>query len=190
MNAELILFGKRVSMARQVRRRWLVVLIYAALALLMVPLWYFTHWRGTGVYAFWAAMLACRLFLGGYYAGGLVKPFSGKAPKQTDAPPPLLLLKLNVYRPVLADEDPAYRNDERDVQQRDHAHYQAYQGVGLAVMVPWFITSLRLIKPGLLGWIPMDPDEMYYGLLMIVLTLFFTLPQSILLWTEPDMEEE
>ena len=189
MNAELVLFGMRVNMAQRQRRRLLVVLIYTALAVLMAVLWYFSHWRGTG-YVFWACLLACRWFLGGYYAGGLVKPFNGKAPKRSDMPPPLLLLKLRVYRPVLAADEPAYRNDERELHQRDHAHYLAYQALGVAVLVPWLLSSLRIIKPGLLGGIPMSPDEMYYGFLMAALTLFLTLPQAILLWTEPDMERE
>ena len=190
MNAELVFFGKRLNMAQRQRRRMLVVLIYASLAILMAALWHFSHWRGTGAYVFWAAMLICRLCLGGYYAGGLVKPFRGKAPMQSEMPPPLLLLKLRMYKPVLADGDPAYRNDERDLHQRDRAHYLAYQGLGWAVLVPLFLATFRLIKPALLDWIPMAPDEMYYGLLLIALTLFLTLPQAIMLWTEPDMESE
>jgi hypothetical protein len=65
MNAELVLFGMRVNMAQRHRRRTLVIAIYAALTAFMTTLWFFSHWRGTGVYVFWAAMLVCRLFLGG-----------------------------------------------------------------------------------------------------------------------------
>jgi hypothetical protein len=190
MNAELVFFGMRLNMAQRNRRRTLVIAIYAALAALMATLWFFNHWRGTGVYVFWAAMLVCRLFLGGYYSGGLVKPFSGKAPKRSSKPPPLLLLKLRVYQPVLAADEPAYRNDERELHQRDHAHYLAYQALGVAVIVPWLLASLRIIHPASFTWSAMSADEMYYGFLMAALTLFLTLPQAILLWTEPDMERE
>ena len=33
-------------------------------------------------------------------------------------------------------------------------------------------------------------DQLIYGLLICLFILFLTLPQAILLWTEPDMEEE
>jgi hypothetical protein len=103
-------------------------------------------------------------------------------------PPPLLLLKLRVYAPLLAREDGSFRSDERELHQRDHAHYQAYQALGIAVLVPFFLASMRVLRPSLTAWIPINPDEMYYGLLLIALLLFFTLPQCILLWTEPDMD--
>ncbi len=190
MRAELNFFGRTLDMARQRRRRALVVVIYAALAVLMAVLYLLTHWRGSGAYMFWAAMLACRLFLGGYYNGGLVKPFNNRPPRQYAAAPPLLLLKLRIYQPVLPDDDTAYRNDERELNQKDRAHYLAYQAVGVSVIIPMFLASLRIMHPALLASVPMTPDQMYYGLLLITLTLFLTLPQSILLWTEPDMEEE
>lgn len=190
MNAEVLILGRRISMASQARRRILVVAIYAAFTLLMAVLWFTTQWRGTGAYLIWAAMLACRLFLGGYYAGGLVKPFNGKAPKQYQMPNSLLALKLRIYQPIPEDDQAAYRNDERELHQRDHAHYLAFQAVGVAVCVPMLMASMRLIRPSLMGWIPMQPDAMYYGLTLVAIILFLTLPQAILLWTEPDMEPE
>ena len=105
MNAELVFFGMRVSMARRDRRRALVISIYVALAVLMAALWFTSHWHGTGAYVFWAAIIACRLFLGGNYAGGLVKQFEGRAPRQNQRPPSLLALKLRIYRPVLAADE-------------------------------------------------------------------------------------
>jgi hypothetical protein len=179
-----------MDMAQQSRRRALVVLIYAVLAALMIGMWFADHWHATGTYVFWAAMLACRLFLGGYYNGGLVKPFTGKAPMRSEMPPPLLLLKLRVYAPMLAIEDGGFRNDEREVKQRDRAHYQAYQAVGIAVVVAWFVAYMGMLKPAWLAAIPMTPYQMFYGLTLVTLVLFLTLPQCILLWTEPDMETE
>jgi hypothetical protein len=190
MNAELVFFGHRVSMAQRYRRRALVVSIYASLALLMAVLWFTSHWHGTGAYVFWAAIIACRLFLGGNYAGGLVKPFNGAAPRQNDMPPPLLALKLRLYQPVLAADESKYRNDEREQHQRDWAHYKAYQTLGVVMCALWALSLQRIVRPELLNGIGMSPDEMYFGLLLIVLTLFLTLPQAILLWTEPDMEPE
>ena len=190
MRAELVLLGRRVDLARQARRRALVVLIYTVLAALVIGLWFADQWRATGTYVFWAAMLACRLFLGGNYSGGLVKPFTGKGPRQYDAPPPLLLLKLRVYAPLLAAADGGFRNDERELKQRDRAHYQAYQALSLAVVIAWLVAGIGMIHPVWLGWIQMTPYQMFYGLTLLTLMLFLTLPQCILLWTEPDMEAE
>ena len=188
MNAELVLFGKRVDMARRARRRALVVAVYGALAVLIAVLWYFTHWRGTGAYVLFAATLACKLFFGGYYRGGLVKPFQYKKPANAGAPPPLLLLKLRVYKPVLQPDEDAFRNDEREVHQRDRAHYLAYQWLPVCLAAPWFVAYLRMLRPGLL--VPgMTVDEFYFALTLIGMALFLTLPQAILLWTEPDMDE-
>jgi hypothetical protein len=190
MNADIVILGRRISMASQTRRRALVVALYTAMAVLMVVLFISTGWRGTGGIVIWAAIFACRFFLGGYYAGGLVKPFNGKSPKQYEQPPSLLALKLRVYQPMPAEDDSAWRSDERELHQRDHAHYLAFQAVGVAVCVPMLIASMRLIRPSLMSWIPMPPDAMYYGLTLVAIILFLTLPQAILLWTEPDMEEQ
>jgi hypothetical protein len=190
VNAELVFLGRRVSMAQRDRRRALVIGIYCALALLMVALWFTTHWHGTGGYVFWAAILACKLFLGGNYSGGLVKPFNGRAPRRSEMPPSLLALKLRMYRPALTADESKYRNDEREQHQRDWAHYKAYQVLGVIMCLLWALSLQRIVRPELLNGVGMSPDEMYYTLLMIMLTLFLTLPQAILLWTEPDMETE
>jgi hypothetical protein len=186
MNAELVFFGRSIDMAPRHRRRMLVIAIYAVLAVLMIVL---IHWRIVGGYLIWAILLACRLFLGGYHSGGLVKPFNAKGPARADEAPPLLLLKLRVYQPVTGANGEFYRNDERELRQRDRAHYRAYQAMAIACVVPWAYSAMRL-KPGLFGWIPFSPDVVFYGLMMVILALFLTLPQAILLWTEPDMETE
>jgi hypothetical protein len=189
MNAELVFFGKRVDMARRHRRRLLVIAIYTALATLVACLWTFTHWHGSGLYIFWATMLVCRLFLGGYYRGGLVKPFSPNAYERFEAAPPLLMLKLRIY-PQISGSGESYRSDERELRQRDHAHYAAYQALGCALAVLWLLASVRNDSPRLFDWLTMPSDELFCGLSMIALTLFLTLPQAILLWTEPDMETD
>ena len=190
MNAELVLLGKRVEMARRSRRRALVIGVYMGLAVVVALTWWLTGWRGTGVWVFWAIMLACRFFLGGYYRGGLVKPFVYRKPMNAEMPPPLLALKLRVYQPVLQADDDGFRNDERELVQRDRSHYQAYQAIGVLVAAEAFVASMRMLKPQLAAWMTVPPDQMYYGFALIILTLFLTLPQAILLWTEPDMEEQ
>jgi hypothetical protein len=187
MNAELIFFGKRVDMARRQRRRILVIVIYAALALLLASLWWLTHWHGSASWAFWAILLACRFFLGGYYRGGLVKPFSNRRLRHSDVAPPLLMLKLRIYQPPPGNDEP-YRNDERELHQRDHAHYAAYQVLGSALAVLLLLALIGNDFPKLFDWLSMPASELFCGLTMIAVTLFLTLPQVILLWTEPNMD--
>jgi len=188
MKAELTLLGKRIDMASRARRRTLVVLIYAALAALMVGLFFADHWRTTGYYLVFATFLINRFFLGGYNFGGLIKPFSGKPPHRSDAPPPFLLLALRVYPTEPSTSE--YRSDERELGQRDHTHYQAYQWIASVLAVLWLLAGWNTFKPQLLAWIPVSPGLLLYGLVLAAMVVALTLPQSILLWTEPDMEED
>ena len=188
MRAELVLMGKRLDMASQLRRRTLVVSIYAALAALMTGLWLLDHWHVTGVYMLFATMLVNRLFLGGQYFGGLVKPFNNKAPRRYAEPPLLVLLKFGLY-PVPEPEN-HYRNDERELHQRDHAHYIAYQSLAVVLAVVWLLTNWKMHEPRILAWAPVSADLLLYGFVLAAIIAAFTLPQAILLWTEPDMDEE
>jgi hypothetical protein len=185
MRAELAFFGKSLDMAPQAHRRTLVVLIYVALAALMAGLFFADHWRVSGYYLVLATFLVNRLFLGGYNFGGLIKPFNGKPPQRTEVPP-FLLLALRVYRPEPAESE--YRSDERELQQRDRAHYQAYQTLAVVLAVLWLLTSWNTFKPQLLAWVPGSANLLIYGLVLAAIVAALTLPQAILLWTEPDME--
>ncbi len=186
MRAELVLMGKRLDMAARVHRRTLVVSIYAGLAVLMAALWSVDRWHTSGVYMIFATILVNRLFLGGYNFGGLIKPFNGKAPQRSDTPP-FLLLALRVYRPE--PEESEYRNDERELHQRDRAHYQAYQALTIALTVLWLLADWKMKAPRLLAWVPVSADVLLYGVVLMAIVAAVTLPQAILLWTEPDMEE-
>ena len=188
MNADLALFGQTISMARRRRRRVLVAVIYSMLAVLLIGSFVLGNWRTASPYVIWAVIIACRLFLGGYYPGGLVKPFNGKGPKQFEMPSSLLALRLRVYPPVPGADGESHRNDERELSQRDRAHYRAYQVLGASLVVPWMILSL-FGDPRLFHWNAATLDHLCAVLLLAILALFLTLPQSILLWTEPDMEE-
>lgn len=188
MRAELVLMNKRIDMAPRARRRALVVAIYAVFAALILACWLANPGWGDGaVWIIWAAIFACRLFLGGYAPGGLIKPFNNKPPRQSDAPPPYLLLKLRAYQPVSTDNS-EYLNDERELHQRDHAHYLAYQVLSFGVLIPMLARSVQHFMPKLLASSGMTASQFYYGLGLIAFLLFMTLPQVILLWTEPDME--
>jgi hypothetical protein len=186
MRAELVLMGKRVDMAAQAHRRALVVGLYSTLALGMAGLFYADHWRTSGYYLVFATFLINRIFLGGYSFGGLVKPFSEKAPPRNDAPPPFLMLALRVYQPALSDN--AHRSDERELEQRGRAHYQAYQALTVVLAVLWLLAGWNAFKPAwIAGLGPVAPLAVY-GVVLAGIVLALTLPQAILLWTEPDME--
>lgn len=193
MRAELILMGKRIDMAPQRNRRTLVLLIYASMALIMIGFWFVDRWRTTGTYMIFVTIAVNRLLLGGYNFGGLVKPFSEKVHRAAEQPPPFLLLGLRVYRPQPGDSE--YQNDERELQQRDHAHYVAYSALVGALVLIWFASAFARIAPKLLGAVPLMPSapnlaiDLIYGITLATIVTSVTLPQSILLWTEPNMPE-
>jgi hypothetical protein len=186
MKAELVFLGKSIDMAPRTNRRALVVLIYTGMAALMAGLWMLDGWHVTGVYLVFATLLVNRVFLGGYGFGGLIKPFNGKAPARSEAPPPFLMLALRVYQ--LPPEENQFRNDEREVRQRDRAHYLAYQVLSVALAGMWLLADWKLNSTRLLAWVPVSADAMLYGLVLAAVVVSVTLPQAILLWTEPDME--
>jgi len=191
MRAELVFLGRRVDMAAQRSRRTLVVLIYAGFAALLAWSWLADHCRTGGVYLIFATLLVNRLFLGGHYFGGLVKPFNGKGPRRSQAMPSELSLVLRIYRPE--PEESEYRNDERELDQRNSAHYQAYYVLAVALLVLWELANLQVHLPRILARIGLTA-ELAVSLLgagtLAAIIVAFTLPQAILLWTEPDMEEE
>lgn len=188
MRAELVLMGKRVEMAQRTRRRTLVVCIYVALAAMLVGFWFIDQWRVSGPYLVLATIPFNRFFLGGNYFGGLIKPFRNRPPRRNDVPPPFILLALRVYRPPLGETD--YINDERELHQRDLAHYHAYQAVTIALLLIWLLSNPRWMAGPLPAWFPLTPSQLVYGLILAAVVTAATLPQSILLWTEPDLEQE
>jgi hypothetical protein len=187
MKAELVLMGKRVDMAPQMHRRILVMSIYLCFLVLMAIFWSIDRWRTTGVYIIFATVFVNRFFLGGYYFGGLVKPFNGKAPRRSETPPPFMLLALRMWKP---DPEPnEYRNDERELEQRDRAFYLSYQVLTIALTLVWLISDWMMKMPRLLARvIPVSANVLLYGFVLLACVVAITLPQSILLWNEPDME--
>ena len=143
--------------------------------------------RGAGRYAsllpltwFWASML------GGLSFTGPVRLFSPWQRKFADGsawgidpgrPHPYLK-----DRPLL---HPIGCLDEHDIAIRDRAHYLAYStlrwpAIGAALFAPLFLMHS-------------SSEQVAHILFLIsvpVAALFFSLPQAIILWTEPDVEPE
>ena len=188
MRAELVLMGKRVDMAPRTNRRVLVAILYASLAAAMAGCWFADRWHTSAAYLILLTIPFNRLFLGGFYFGGLIKPFSGKPPRRNTAPPPYLLLALRVYKSE--PEENEYRNDERELAQRNSAFYTAYAPITVFIALLWLLMNFRDHIPRLLARFSVPIDSLLYGLATAAAITAVTLPQAILLWTEPDMEEE
>lgn len=165
MNTEYAVGNIRIRFESRTRRRWLVVLFYAAVAALgFAP--FSAHpnilsvWIVGGCAALWGALFIVLTWIAG---------------------------------------DPRLRGDEREAYRRDHAHYLAYRILlygFLGVVVFYFsLTPLarlfleshpsalfpRVVLSGSLG---------EHFAFMATAFLIGSLPQAVLLWTEPDMEAD
>ena len=198
MKTKLTLFGRQFDMASRARRRKLVVFIYLGFAALILVGWALDRWGVLGAGLILFSSYISKLILGGYgtEGRGLVKPFLGNEVRaRYDKNPNSHWSKLaSITIPKIAD-DPEFLSDEREVRSRDSAHEVAYRGLGMVVIVTFLVAYLEhsgsrlLAKIGVILPIACF-DQLIYGLLICLFILFLTLPQAILLWTEPDMEEE
>lgn len=167
-------------------RRAVVVGYYLAfLAFSVLLLWV----RGPAKYGrllpltyFWATML------GGLTFSGPVRLFSEWQRHLKDgsfwgidasAPHPWLPGR------TVIDRNRIDRLDEHDIAARDRAHYLAYAALR------WPAIAAALLGP--LFLLDAPPEKLGHLLFLLsvpVAALFFSLPQAILLWTEPDLEPE
>lgn len=173
------------KMEKQSARRSLVVAVYLLLAILVVAGWFLDRLLETGVYIFWAAFFLNYFVLGGYGPEGLVKPFTGTGFRHR--PVPSNLVELELYATGNLQNSPSeYRNDERELRRRDHVHYQAYQALCVLLAGIWLISVWTLHPPRFIpaGLLPI----LLYLVVFPVILIALTLPQSIVLWTEPDLD--
>lgn len=154
-----------ISMNSRRNRRWLVVMLYVFIGLLIV----LALQKHISDFAVWFVVFLVVnplifgdfMFWGKKY-GGLLKPFR---------------------------QDPERPNDERELAARDSAHFRAYTAVVLLLF------TLLLVP----DWVPSRYTEHFSPIEILSYTrtslwgLFavaITLPQAILLWSEPDIESE
>ena len=198
MKTELVLFGRHFNMDSQARRRRLVVLVYAVFGALMGVGWFFDRWHLFGsMLIFFPVSYVSRLVLGGYGAEGkgMLKPFLGNAVRERYLKDPNSWWSRLAGRtiPKMHDERECL-SDEREVRRRDGAHEVAYRVLGMVVIFTFLVAFFKNTVPPLLQEFGTTvPTEIFnhliYALLIVEFILFLSLPQSILLWTEPDMEE-
>jgi hypothetical protein len=188
MNSELVLIGKRISLASRSRRRWLVVFTYVGLAIIASLSFRASPFESFAV-LFGTTLFVNGFFLGGDYLGGLVKPFSGK-PRESVVvmSTPGHLLKWGFHRASEPGKSDV-RNDERELVQRDRAHYKAYRILYVAIALPILVILDRRDGLHMFPATTIPLEVLLYDFLLAAWVLYSTLPQAILIWGEPDMEE-
>ncbi len=90
-------------------------------------------------------------------------------------------------------DDMRTRGDERETHRREHAYSRAYRALAyflLAALFASFFSGRNPITP-----LPSPAPQAFLKqlpqiLLIATYILYFTLPQAVFLWTEPDMEVE
>lgn len=177
-----------IPMQTRTARRRLVVSVYAGLALLVAAGWGLDRLQTTGVYVYFAAYFIGSFVFGGYGPSGLIKPFNGRGPRVQPMPSSLVELQLRMTGALERPDPDAYRNDEREMGRRDRVHYQAYQAICVLLAAIWFLALWELHPPRFVpaGLLPV----LLYLIALPGVLLAITLPQAILLWTEPDLEVE
>jgi hypothetical protein len=166
MRTEYTLGNLRIRFESRARRRWFVALIYAVLL----------------VYAVLAAFNLTQLSLNRKVT----------ATEWIVVGCGILFVALWIVFTWLAGDMRA-RGDEREMHRRDHAHYRAYYAVGYGVIAALFAgyfadpNPITPLLPLILRTFLIKLPQI---LLMATIWVYITLPQAILLWTEPDMEEQ
>ena len=152
------------------KRRAYVVGYYACVTLLGM-VWGVTLYRDSRLVAVLIPVLyMVSIAMGGVKAGGLVRPFSRFY--DTTASTPEFL------------RTPSCPVDERDLRVRNQAHYTAYSVMrALGLICTLVIVAVVVLDPRRLV-------ALVAFLLYPAYALLMSLPQAVLLWTEPDPEPE
>jgi hypothetical protein len=159
------IFG--ISMNSQKSRRWLIIVCYAAWCILVwlpsIPSSRTARFLMGFITAWWICIAAIIYKLAK----------DTLTPMQENSRPAGLGLLHN----VLPAED---RSDERIIAVRNTAYYKAYRIIAIcSLLIPVLLVAMSAVNKALLG--------MVAGSLYV---LIFTLPQAVILWTEPDIPEE
>ena len=167
---------------RRSRRALVIGYYFFFIALAVVLVWF----RGPTKYdrliplSFYLATM-----LGGILVPGPVRMFSqwqrrlqGVRDEPVDG-----LLGLSGRQP--SSPRPGDRLDEHDLARRDRAHYLAYSTLRLPAMLVIWSGGYFFLKAT-----PAQAEHALYILSVPLAALFFSLPQAIILWTEPDLDPD
>lgn len=175
--------GSRTHRRRFVIVYWaMCVAVPAALAVLTAryPGWTGHGWTLVGL----GGVIGLLLFgMGGAGAGGPVRAFDGSPiPKEYRWSPMGVAdaaLSGPVFREDTLNEGPL---DERDETLRNAAHYRSYRVMRLVVVygAAALVCLWRYLQPF---------RDLAIPAALLVFFVFWNLPQTLILWNEPDMEE-
>jgi hypothetical protein len=194
MRTEIKLLGKHFSMARRTARRRLVVAVYVAIGVLILGAWFLAQrWPGLFTpYAF-LILIFITVSLRSHTLDALIKPFNGNETLSSFGMHPETQDKRYPIPSILKSK---YLNDEWDLRRRNEAHWRAYRWIYPMIALPWFIAAMKFTAAGMSKdyWFSRyassySYDLLLYSLLTALVCVYATLPQAILLWTEPDMEQ-
>jgi hypothetical protein len=163
-----------MPLVTQAQRQRIVIGYYVTLGLTTLP----PLIRDKPVTAFLAIQaITIGGLLGGIQSGGPVKSYQGTS---EGAPSGIQTLKLsgrkpwNFFTPL----------DERETTERDAAHYRAYAILrGLLVVFAGVYFALLTVIP---HWLAVNSPTLLWLLTVVI----FSLPQSVILWTETPACEE
>lgn len=163
------------------RRRHTVVFLFYGIALLMT-----IFVRGARGTLFILLTSVCGM-LGGTDGNGPVKPFESR-PSWNE------IQETTLSNSGRLSGKPAEANDEYDLARRDRAHYLAYRFLrkfAFFLFIPILLAEFYMqVHEGSLGISPVHQLMALQIAGFLGFTLWFTLPQVILLWTEEDPVEE
>lgn len=184
-----------IPMQKRSARRKLVMAAYAVLLLLCGSTFVMHLLYGSNALLPFSVVINGSIVVGIFLFGGLrgfggrwglIKPFANRPP--CPEPPMVTLVRLQLSpESLLQANESDWRNDEREIARRDRAHDQAFQAVGIGVMLTL-----------LLAFCAFDPRQQLISekvlrnvLVLVALmtsVLVLTLPSAIILWNEPDMD--
>jgi hypothetical protein len=157
------IFG--VSLNSRRNRRWVAVLLYVPLGVpfVLISLKHGGFWESEQEFwfLFFPVLVVDALIFGNFL-------FWGKR-------------RGGLLKPFA--QDPERPNDERELSARDAAHYRALRALRLLILVPVFLPA----------FVARQPTERLFVMRMSIWGLWviaMSLPQAVLLWTEPDIDSE
>jgi hypothetical protein len=176
-------FGIRI--ASRTARRWLVAVYWALM--LVVCVGFVLHQMRHGVenldpWGMLPIFVGIVSLLGGVKVGGAVKPFSGRSYMGSPTPGDEGGLTIFSQKSIFPPEDSGPL-DEREQSERDTVHYTAY------TVVRWLALALYFIYAGFGAWSPAWFPRVGPLFVFLLTLVLWSLPQSLILWNEPDMEE-
>ncbi len=159
-----------VSMASRKNRRMFVMLTYAILVACFVAI-PVVPFRGSRIQAAWGLLFFLIYLIGNHFLfGSIIEPFIAYSLRNEEE---LISLRSGPRH---------HKPDERELAVRNAAHYQAFRVAAIYGLVVWVVIMASPTSSG-------SPVALSI-LIMPLLAMLWTLPQAIILWTEPDAPEE